>query len=596
MGRADRDLGHKLGPRLVDLMVQATLATRAGLAPVEARTRQAATQAVIDRAGLEVADLYRPLVHGAIDAHGGNLHPDLEAFLRSASSGRHQWQALAGLAAGGTSGALSSMLSNALAPVVYAANRLSPQLALDPQTAAAAAAAGIVGMGDAQHSAAGQGYDSSTFQTLYDLAQNVPALGELQDLVNRGLMPEADAVAWLRRQGYAETVRARLLELREQLLAPADAALAELRGNMSHAAAEAAARRAGVPAADFAILVGNTGEPLALESLLEARRRGFIDQATLDKGIRQSRVRNEWIATANKLTFSPMSTADAIDAVVQGHLSEAAARDKAHQNGLEPGDFAPMLATAGEPLSRTEMEQLFNRGLVSKAEVEQAVKESRLKPKYTGLAFDLHVRLPEPRQVISALNHGTISKAAAARVLGEYGFSQETVAMLVATGAAGRTAGTHALTLAEVRQLYSEQIFTAAHAEELLHGMGYDAADSALLIRSWDLLAGAAITRQAVGAIRSRYVAHVVDDQAANMDLAALGIPAAGITRYLHVWAIERSANVRRPTEAQVVGFHKKALISGADALARLTAMGYTDDDAHLLLGVQPGTDPDAGA
>src|SRR4029077_10924982 len=114
-------------------------------------------------------------------------------------------------------------------------------------------------------------------------------------------------------------------------------------------------------------------------------------------------------------------------------LSEAAARDKAHQNGLEPADFAPMLATAGEPLSRTEMEQLYNRGLVSKGEVDQALKESRLKPKYTDLAFDLHVRLPEPRQVITALNNGTITKEAAAKILAQYGFSQSTVAMLVAT-------------------------------------------------------------------------------------------------------------------------------------------------------------------
>jgi hypothetical protein len=364
---------------------------------------------------------------------------------------------------------------------------------------------------------------------------------------------------------------------------------------MSEAAGKSAAARAGVDAEDFQIIIGNTGEPLALESLLEAERRGFIDKATLDRGIRQSRVRNEWIPTANKLAFSPMSTADAVEAVVQGHLSESAARAKAHQNGLEPGDFAPLLATAGEPLSRTEMEQLFNRGLVTRAEVEQALKESRLKPKYTGLAFDLHVRLPEPRQVISALNHGTVSKAEASKILGEYGFSHQTVAMLVATGAAGRVAAHHALTVGEIRQLYSDRIFTPDHARQLLHGLGYDEADATSLLASWDLLAGAAITRQAIGVIRSRYVARVIEDQAAKLDLDALGIPATARDHYLSVWQIERQATVRRLTEAQIVAAHKRGLISGADALSRLGGLGYDDDDAHLLLGVRPGTDPDAG-
>ena len=596
MAHRDRQLGDKLGPRLVDLAVQATLATRRGLAPVEARTRQVATQALIDRAGREVADLYRPLILEAIGAHDGQLHGLLEEFLRSAASGEHQWQALAGLAAGGTSGALSTMLSNALAPVVYAANRLSPQLALDPQTAAAAAAAGIVGLADAAHTAAGQGLDAATFQTLYDLAQNVPTLGELQDLLNRGQMPEADAEAWMRRQGYAASVRSRLLGLREQLLAPADAALAVLRGNMSESAGLEAARRAGVPERDFHIIVGNTGEPLALESLLEAYRRGFVDRARLRRGILQSRVRNEWIDVAEALRFSPMSTADAVEAAVQGHITLTAAKAKAEQNGLEPGDFQALYETAGEPLSRTEMEQLYNRGQVTKAEVDQALRESRVKNKYVPLAFDLHVRLPEARQIIALLTHGAATKAEALDLLHQLGYAPKVAQLLVAGGTAGRLASHHALTLAEISALYRDRIFTRAHAEELLHGLGYDAADAEYLIRAWDLLAGAAVTRQAVGVIRSRYVARVIDAQQAQLDLDALGLAGDARDHQLAVWAIEREATVKRLTEAQVVQAHKRALITGADALARLASLGYSDGDAHLLLGVAPGTDPDTGA
>lgn len=589
MARADRDLGGKLGPRLVDLMAQATLATRRGLAGHEAKVRQASTQALIDRAGREVADLYRPLILAALEAHGDAIHPHLEQLLRSASSGRHQWQAIAGLAGGGAQSALSTLLSNALAPVTYQIVGLTPALDLDPQTSAAAAAAGIVPYADAESSARQQGYASGPFQTLYDLAQNIPALGELQDLVNRGAMPEADALDWLRRLGYAETVRARLLGLRAELLAPADAALAQLRGNMTPAAAREAAAASGVSAAHFDILVGNTGEPLALESLLEAHRRGFIDQARLDTGIRQSRVRNEWIDVANKLAYSPMSTADAVQAVVQGHLSQAEGRAKAAQNGLEAGDWTALYETAGEPLSRTEMEQLYNRGLATEAEVVQALRESRLKDKYTGLAFDLHTRLPEGRQVVTMLTHGAVTKAEAADLLHQLGYSAKVAGLLIAEGTNSRLAAHHALTLAEIRQLYSERIFTAAHAEELLKGLGYDAEDSAYLMRSWDLLAGAAITRQAVGAIRSRYVARVIGDQAAALDLDALGIAATARDQYLHVWAIERSAHVAVLTEAQVVKAHKDGLIDGQDALDRLARHGYSDDDAHLLLGVAPG-------
>jgi hypothetical protein len=594
--RTDHRLGDKLGPRLADLMAQVTIATRRGLAPHEARVAQVAAQALIDRAGEEVAGLWRPLIREALDDPDSQHHPLLAGHLEAAASGRDQWQAIAGLAAGGVSGALGSIFNNGFAGLARSINAANPITSPDQNTAAILAATGLVGFDTAAYWAAGMGYPGDTFQALYELAQHAPALAELQDMMNRGLMAEGDADAWLRRNGYPDSVRPRLLELRRVILAPADAALAVLRGNMTQAEGESAAAHAGVDAGDFTILIGNTGEPLALESLLEARRRGFIDDARLDKGIRQSRVRDEWIDVAHKLEYAPMSAADAIMAYVQGHITEAASRAKVVQNGVEAGDFDALYATAGEPLSRTEMEQLYNRGLATRAEVEQAIRESRVKDKYVSMAFDLHTRLPEGRQIVSMVSHGAATKAEALGLLGDLGYSPQVAGLLVAEGTSTRLAAHHALTLGEIRQLYIERIFTAAHARDLLAGLGYDDADAGYLLAAWDLAAGAAITRQAVGVIRGRYVAHVIDDQAASMDLDALGIAATARDQYLHVWGIERQAVVRVLTEAQIVAAHKKSLITGADALARLAALGYTDPDAHLLLGVLPGTDPDAGA
>lgn len=59
--RTDRQLGDKLGPKLAQLMSDAVIRTRRQLAPHEARVQQAALQALIDRAGHEVAGLWRPL-------------------------------------------------------------------------------------------------------------------------------------------------------------------------------------------------------------------------------------------------------------------------------------------------------------------------------------------------------------------------------------------------------------------------------------------------------------------------------------------------------------------------------------------------------
>ena len=586
-----RELGDKLGPRIARLVLSHQLAARRALAPHEARVAQAATQALIDRAGHETADLVRPLIDLLTDDELEAMHPALAGYLGKVKSGKHQWQALAGTLGGLSQGVLSQVLGNALAPVAYRINETGPALVADPGTQAAMWAAGIKDANSAETAGQWQGVRAGELALMELLAETIPGEFELWSLVNRGEMTEAEAENWLHRGKYPAAIRSRIMRLRQVLLTPADLALAVLRGEMDAAEGAATAAKSGVTATDFNILTLNTGEPPAIESLLEARRRGFIDTPRLVRGIRQSRVRNEWTDVIEALSFTPMSTADAVEAWVQGHISEAESRAKASQNGLEASDWDALAQTAGEPLSRTEMEQLYNRGKATQAEVDQALRESRLKNKYIPLAFDLHERLPEPRQIVSGLTHGALTKAQAARLLAEYGFNAENIAILIAEGTNARLAVHHALTLAEIRALYGEGIFTKAHAEELLHGMGYDTADTAALISSWDLLAGAAVTRQAVGVVRSRFVSRRFDEKQATLYLDSLNIPAAARTHYLQVWTLEREATSAVLTEAQIVSAHKKGLISGADALARLTARGYGQGDAHILLGVKP-SDP----
>jgi hypothetical protein len=584
-----RELGDKIGPRLSQLVGAHVLAARRDHAPLEAKIRQVATQALIDKAGLEVAQHIAPLIHAAIDANP-DMHPEVKAYLLRTASGKHQLQAIAGfvgLQAAGS--ALSTLLQNELAPLVYPIIASNPHLRLDPQTAARLNAVGLFSDTDAANEGNAQGFDSNRMAWLKQLQQSVPDSQTIGQMLDRGLLSLADANYWIHRGGYGDDLHAPLLALRRLLLSPADAALGVLRGNISHDAGVAIAKANGMDAADFQTFIDNTGEPLALEQLAEAWRRGFIGEADFKRGLLQSRVRDEWLRTAEQLRYEPMSTADAVEAAVQGHLSQQQMATIADHNGLEPGQVDTLYLTAGEPLSRTEMDQLYNRGLVTKDQVDQAARESRLKDKYVPLAYPLHVRLPEGRQVVSAITHGAATKDQGLRLLAELGYSAEVAQILVAEGTNAKLGTHHALTVAEIRQLYTAAIFTRAHAEQLLTSAGYDTADAEVLIRSWDLLATAAITRQAIGAVRSRYVARHIDWTTAETDLVALGVPATAHPVYKRTWDIELAATTRQLTEAQIVAAHKKTLISGQDAYQRLVHLGYDTGDAKILLGVAPG-------
>lgn len=772
--RLHGEIGDKLGPKLVDLVVKATLATRRGLAGHEARVRQVAMQALIDRAGLEVAEHHRDLLAPLLAGEHGELHPLMRDYLSRSAAGTHQWHSLSGMLGSGVQSALSSAISNAVAPITYAINRSGPNLNADPQVWANGVAAGYANMGTGQGVAHDMGLGGGNFQLMVDLAANVPDASVLWELVNRGIISEAEAETWLHRAAVPAALRGQVMQLRRQLLSPSEAALAVLRGVIGHDQGAAIAAHNGIHGDDFGIMVANTGEPLGLMQLLEAFRRGIISEEQTRRGIRQSRVRNEWADTAIALRYEPMSTADAADAALRGHLSEEAARhiaqlnglrpqdwdaywanqgappsdlqllelwrhghiteqqvdtglrqgrlrntwipavknlryeplstadaidawlrghttkehattiikengllprdidlafgnagsplalmqlleayrrgiislDRlktgirqsrirnewvdtavalrhspastaeaieasvqgqlpiaearrvAEANGLDPKDFGWLQRTAGAPLSRTELEQLFNRGLISEEVVRQGLRESRLKDKYVKDALALHVRLPESRQVITALTDGVITRKAATKLLGDMGYSHEVVTMLIATGEVHSTGPHRQLMTGEVSKLYADRIISRKQATKLLEQLHYTAESAGLILQVADYSLQRKILDSGIAAVKAHYLAGRIDKVTAAADLHALNLPPSASAAYLKVWAIDKLAHPRQLTPAQIVKAAKLGLFTPeaeagtprgqADneriAAERLVQLGYSEADAQLLL------------
>jgi hypothetical protein len=771
---AEQQLGDKLGPRLVELVVQAVVGARRGLAPWEAHVRALGMQRVIDRAGHEVADHHRDLIQSLIDADDNQ--PDwLVDYLTRTASGHHQWQAISGaLSLTGVTGGLGTIMTNYLAPAVQSLVGDLPLLQLDQNAAAVAVTRGVLGHDEGARFARQAGFGGEQFDYLVQLAQQQMDLGSAMQAHNRGLLPQDGLQQVLVRSGYDPRFIDVIVSLSRTILSPADAALAVLRGTMTHQQGVHIAGQNGIASYDFDTLVANTGEPLGLMQLLEAYRRGIISKARLDKGIVQSRVRtewidvaealryspvatadaidawqrghltqaqattiaeqngvtpaqvpvllanagnplpleqllelwrrgelseaevdkgivqgrtrtdwttaakklrysrmttadaldawqrghitqaaavkvaeengvtpgdvpallanagnplsleqlleahrrgyitaarmregiragrtrNDWIETAVSLSFSPMSTAEAVEAAVQGQLPLAAAKKIANENGLREADFQPLYDTAGAPLARTELQQLFNRGLISRGVYEQGLKESRLKNKYVQTAMQLHVRLPEPRQVTMALADGVISPAQAAKLLAEDGYSKETTDMLIRLGTIRSTGPYRQLMASQVAKLYADRIMSHTAAIDHLVKLHYQPQTAEIILNLADHERDQRIRDSTLRTLQAHFVAHRTSVTEATADLIALGYPHDTVTLYINAWKIERLAVIRQLTPAQILKAVKLGLLVPREQLTqaqweaknhdaghyRLTQLGYSGDDAELLL------------
>jgi hypothetical protein len=579
------NVGDKLLPKIVHAVSQAIIATKHGLAPLDIHVKQRATQQIIDKIGHEIAEHYGPIADLLLAQDTTGMHPVVLQYLKDARTGTDQVKAIGGLLMGAGQGALGTFISNELAPFVYALVSRNPNLALDAGTASSAAAQRIVTAADAAQAAADQGYGANEAETLHQLAYSWPGMADAIDMRRRGFIDATEFTTILQRNAVPDGLFEAWTREQGAALSLADAALAYLRSDIDLTQAESIAAENGYDANQLQIFLGNVGEPPGEEQLAEAFRRKFIDQPTFERGIKQSRIRNEWIPTLVALRYAPMSVADAVNAVVQNHISMDAGAAIAQENGLEASAFPILYETAGEPLSRTELEQLYNRGIIPESVVEQGLAESRLKNKYIPDAVKLHERLLEPRMLSSAVETGAISHDAALAEAMAYGFSQANAEVLVNEGSARKLQTYRDRVVSAAEGLYEENAITQDQFTSIAAAMGFDANEAMFVYQSAEYRRQAKAVTAVVNAVRSKYIGHHINHNEASGYLDSLGLPSAQRDYLLQLWDIEAAANVRNLTPAQIIKATSLSLIMPDDATSRLEALGYSASDAALLLG-----------
>lgn len=566
---SERTLGDKLAPRLSDIVVKTILATKLGLTDHEVKVRQVSGQNLIDKMGREAAELGGPFIDQALKMQGDNVHPMARDYLESVASGDDQVKAIAGILLGGAQGALSQVISNAVAPAAYLLNRHSPSLDIDPQSAAQAQAARIIDISDMHAYGADQGYNENIMNTWRDMAQQVPSVQDINEMIWRGFMTEQEAVQWLERLAIPDPLIELYEGIRPSILSVSDASLAVLRGDLTTDQGRVIARQNGYTDDDFSTFLLNTGEPPGAEELMEALRRGFIDEATFKTGIRQSRVRDQWVDTLLNLRYSPLNTADAVNAYVEGYITEDDVKSYADQNGLEPEQYKILVEAAGDPLSFTDMMNLWRWGRATEDDVKSALKRGRLKDDYIDFALSLKTRPISVADAVEAQIQGYLTDDQAKVIAEQNGVTADDYETLRLT-AGDPASRTEMIELWRRGKVTEDQVKAALRESRLKDSYIDDVVQLKLqlpaLYETRTLLADGGLTA-AQGTeilLAQGYEADIVKAIVAN----AVGTATAA-TKTL--------------TEAMYADLYKERAITAAEFQQELIALGYTQAQGELI-------------
>ncbi len=346
----------------------------------------------------------------------------------------------------------------------------------------------------------------------------------------------------------------------------------------------AEAAKSGIDSTRLDLLTLDTGEPYGVMEALSLYRRGDLTLPEFEHVLFYSRVRNEFLEQVLKLAYNYMSPADAVEIALKG----IEPTETAYQMFLKAGGYAEnwtdLLAAAGNPIGVVNAVNQYYHQVIDYPTVESVIRHSRINPMFEGLALNEHLKWLTATQIHQAVKAGTLDTKTATAWLITDGYSAEQSAVFAGSASSEALAGHKNLSVSIIEDLYNEGTLLHDAAVGALQQLGYSVTNADYILGLQDAKTQIAATKLAVARIRSRYVVgHITDAQATALFLE-LKIPPKAQQTYLATWKIEAGAEVRTLSEAQVGRLYARGNMNAAEAIRRWEAMGYSADDAALLV------------
>lgn len=442
---------------------------------------------------------------------------------------------------------------------------------------AAGVAQGQIPLGQAQTWANQQGISNDAFAALVNAANTGPALGYAYQAWRRGQLSDADFQTALTRQAIEPQWFSALEDLKHDRLDLGALATAVHRGIMEDAGLLVTPVPAGsgnvprIPVspldtlAEFAaqgidperarVLVADTGLPLSLGEMLQLYNRGQVTATDVKVSIAESNVRNEYMDVALDLARRLLTPHEYAESELRGINTRAEAQAGASLSGLNDADYVTLFELLGRPLNVHELTTGLARGGTFGGDYssvpqpyQDAIRRSAIRPEYADLAYANRYTYPSAFVLRSLAQAGDLGgQQAVAQVLEEIGWKPSFATQVSTAWTQGSSSGDAHVAKAQT------QVWTATH---------------------------------------KAYVDFLISDATATTALEAAGVAAAGVPAVLALWQAERNLVRASLSAAQI----KKAWVEQIpdpalgrpwtedEAVARLVDLGYTQDDARILL------------
>lgn len=376
-----------------------------------------------------------------------------------------------------------------------------------------------------------------------------------------------------------------------QPIAPGDLAALVVRELVGQDWAVGEAAKSGVSPDDFALLVANAGVGPSVPDLLSLWRLGKVDLAQVDQGLARAGISGEWTEVVKELAIHPPTAQEALVALLQGQISRDEALTRYTQAGGDPTWFDAAFNSNGSAPTPDELSVMANRrvipwdgagpGVVS---FHQGFLEGPWRDKWEAPYRALAVYVPPPVTITTLVSGGYLDDADALAAFQATGMTESLAQAYLAKAHGEKVSDTKDLAKSEITTLYQDQAIDSAQATAMLQTLGYSADDAAFILTIEDLQRERKFLEAAITKIESLYVSYKITENDVLKSLSTLEVPNGQITGLLKIWTLEREANSKDLTAAEITSAVFYEIIDPPTGLARLQQIGYTPFDAWVVL------------
>lgn len=381
-----------------------------------------------------------------------------------------------------------------------------------------------------------------------------------------------------------------------QLLPVLDAAQLEQRGYKSKLVMADEAGGSGFNAERFTAMTWAAGTPLTVAELLLAHHRKIITEDQLKAGLADAGIREEWIDPQIKMGVIIPTVQQVMVAWLEGQIEKPEAEKRYLEAGGDPTWFQTSYDSQGSAPSPVELGEMFHRGIIGEKGIgpkqttfEQGFLEGPWRNKWMGPMLELSRYYIPPRSIVAMLKDSAITHKRALELLHQQGVTTQDAESFITEATHAKTTKQRELTEAQIKELYEAKAINEATAMQLWEALGYEKHEATFLLELAKMSRIVKFTTTAITTIHTEFTNHTITTEEAVAELDKLQVPAEQRNELLKLWEVEARARIKHLTEAQVIKAIKVGVLEVEAAEQKLLGMGYTQEDAQLLIRIEVG-------